>query len=242
MRSIRIGLACEGVTDHEIFSYVFGEMFRKNEIVISFSELQPGRDATSISSEGGWRLVYQWCKKTPHILRDSLLKENGLFANTNKLDAIAIHLDGDIIDEILISRLPDDDRVDPSVYDLGNETSRLQFLIDTIQVWLGVDRHIEPNCFAAPAIECSETWVLAFFPQHENADSILDVMPHFIKRAYALTNTPLPNNISRFRKSRSRYKNILNRIPNNFDTALAQSKSLHSAYKNICDIINPPPK
>ena len=98
MKSIRVGLVTEGSTDQVVIRALLAEHFCQNtpDVEIAFVDLQPTRDQTSASSEGGWQMVYRWCVRNTPSVRAGRFLGGGLFASdmdAHCCDLIVVHLD-----------------------------------------------------------------------------------------------------------------------------------------------------
>jgi hypothetical protein len=98
----RIGVVCEGPTDFVAISSFLGESLRVRGLVVTFVDIQPELDASSLSSGGGWANALTWLEINALQSRLAAYLGKGLFDSglSDKVcDLLIVQVDTDVLDE-----------------------------------------------------------------------------------------------------------------------------------------------
>jgi hypothetical protein len=230
MANLRIGVIAEGITDHIVIESLLKAYCTKNnlDVELDFIRLQPSSDGTSGSREGGWRLVYQWCKGNPPAVRRSTYLGRPLFANgltAKKCDLLIVHLDGDCCEQLGSTSL-----VVPKPPPAPNAVGRGEYIRATIQEWLWPDPNDLPDNLhiPAPAVEAIETWLIAAFDNDPDPENILDVSARFAAVYYPAIGRKIPLGVKEVKKNETSYKRFLEKCPSQIDSIV--NKCSHFRY------------
>lgn len=209
MTALRIGLVAEGHTDLVVIEVLLTEYYKRfrNDVALTFRNLQPSPDRTSGHSEGGWELVYKWCLSNPPDERRTQFLGQGLFANDMdglSCDIIIVHMDADICEKV-----GDKSTVAPAPTPMSPPEERGAFIRKTILEWLWPDgeepdgRHIP-----APAVEATETWLVAGLTQEPHPEAIKNILHHLLFADSALRKVAVPKEGKKIRKSPRNYRRV----------------------------------
>ncbi len=172
--SLVIGLVAEGVTDLDFLQLSIEQTLRDHgfEGALSFRHIQPELDATSGKhGDGSWSRVHQWCiAHPPDARRLSIFQP--LFAGRAPLDALVVHLDGDVLDEykphvkVALPKKP------------WTPAKRADFVEAALNEWLwpGAQERDE-NHILAVMVRALESWLLAAYDRNLLAPEDMDPEP-----------------------------------------------------------------
>lgn len=238
MPELRIGLICEGVTDYVIFEKLVGDIARKAGTPVSFKRFHPAQDATSGRVEsGGWLTVFQWCIRNTPERRRSIFNVGSLFqAAVAPCDMLLIHLDTDICERLAGSELEVLQHVPPNDYDLTSAIGRGNFIRAVIAHWLQlhtVDEAFRAKHIPAPAVECSEAWLIASRVDVVSPENDRTIMERFIKIVCDTLRQREPETTSSFKKTSNRYGRFIQRSEP--DAILVRQKCHH--FNDLCTVI-----
>lgn len=211
---MKIGVVCEGPTDYPAIRTFVGAGLAAKGIEASFHPLAPEMDNTR--PEGGWGLVFSWLAKYPAVARVQRYFAGGLFGgglSSEKLDAIVIQLDADVLNDssftnyvannLGVTLLPltePSDRADQITLALA-KASQLDLLTDA-----DVRRHV-----ILPAVGSTEAWCVSVFSAQPVASNRFDKsqLTTAFMRALETTESKAPqdsyNNIDKSLRRRERY-------------------------------------
>lgn len=208
---MKIGVACEGVTDFHAISHYVGAALKQAGISANFVPLQPDPDNTS---GGGWANVFTWLDNNPPKAREKYFGR-GLFAHSktfSNMDSIIIHLDTDILPEISFVNF-----LKARQFSLGNletlaqRTAEMERLIIHFCLLDQCDEVQAKKHIAAPIAESSEAWCVAVDPEFQgNAEllsgqALINAFGTSLARFAKQTPRPSYNAINKKEKSRERY-------------------------------------
>jgi hypothetical protein len=173
---MNIGVVCEGATDYPAIEHFFRHALKERNVNATIVALFPEMDNTR--PDGGWGNVLLWLNKNPPNTRIRRYFGNGLFRGglgSDRLDAIIIHLDTDILPndsfrsfvkknydyQVTHADTPQDKAF--QIKKLINVAAKIDHMTIADQA-----RHI-----AAPAVESTEAWcVAAFTSSSQNFEEI----------------------------------------------------------------------
>ena len=233
-----IGLVCEGVTDYIIFEKLVGDIARKAGMPVSFRRFHPAQDATSGQVEsGGWLTVFQWCVRNTPERRRPLFSVGSLFQTAAApCDLILVHLDTDICERLAQSQLEVLQHVFPAEYDLTSPIGRGSFIKAVIAHWLQLrllDEEFRAKHIPAPAVECSEAWLIASRADITSPEDDRTIMEKFITIVCETLKQKTPELPSSFTKNPHRYRRFIQRSET--DALLVRQKCHH--FNELCSII-----
>lgn len=193
---MRIGVVCEGVTDFSAIKHFLGAALARHNIDCLFTPLQPHPDHTD---DGGWTRVFYWLEEYPSAVRVERFFGGGIFENDLDelaVDALAIHLDADILDDVHFTRQMKKRKLQFSSpiapLDRYYEIARILYQQAGLEDLCAGDRarHI-----LSPAVESSEAWCIAAFERRGDAPEELkqDLLWHeFGTVLLRSENRPIP--------------------------------------------------
>ncbi len=181
--AVNIGVVAEGVTDQVVIEELVSAAVEHADIALI--KVQPTVDRTSMpgDQEGGWRQVYKWCLGYPPDLRRQMIFGGGLFATSEPdFQLLLVHLDADLCDDIeFIRQSP----IDATNFDLKTSIGRGGFIKETLKGWLWQDQTELLNdlnwTVLAPAVEKTETWLVAAFEVADNPEEMINVDCELLK-------------------------------------------------------------
>lgn len=221
MTVLRVGLVTEGPTDQIVIRTLLAKYFDDlppNQGIV-FVDLQPTRDLTSGSIEGGWELVYAWCLRNPPEIRHSQYFESGLFddgMDTGLCDLIVVHLDSDICSKVAKKVKS---RSDPGSNASAQE--RGEFVEAVIRDWLWPNgEHSDDRHIPAPAVESIETWLLAGLGTHDAPEEIQDPGLTLVYVDHTVRGKVPPDKAKRIKKTPRRYQLMSERAALNVNSVV----------------------
>jgi hypothetical protein len=163
---MKIGVVCEGPTDYPAIAHFFTHALQDRGIAAEFCSLYPELDQTRPA--GGWSNVLLWLQNNPPSSRIQRYFGGGLFAGAlaaDRLDAIIIHLDVDVLPEMSFINFVKEN-YDYDALDSQDPADRARQIINIISLSARFEemtvadriRHVP-----APAVESTETWCVAAF-------------------------------------------------------------------------------
>lgn len=163
---MKIGVVCEGPTDYPAITHFFEHALQERDISAEFQLLYPELDQTRPT--GGWANVLLWLKNNPPNSRLQRYFGGGLFGgalSAERLDAIIIHLDADVLPSSSFVNFVKQN-YDYDVLDADDPADRAKQITEIINISAQVNdltnadkaKHIP-----LPAVESTETWCVAAF-------------------------------------------------------------------------------
>jgi hypothetical protein len=163
---MNIGVVCEGPTDYPAIEHFFSHALQERGIEAKFRALYPRIDKTRPT--GGWANVLLWLKNNPPNIRIQRYFGGGFFEggpDVERLNAIIIHLDADVLPEISFINYVKEEG-DYYVVNSDDPTKRADQITDIISIFArfgdmtnaDIAKHVP-----APAVESTETWCVAAF-------------------------------------------------------------------------------
>lgn len=207
MTSLRIGLVVEGPTDYIMIKALLKRSleFSHPDISLVFVDLQPSSDRTSGSPEGGWQMVYKWCERNDPEFRKVQYFGPGLFAgveNSKQCDLIVIQMDADICTAISGGGYSD---IIPK--DLISVQGRGKYIASVIDGWLWPAPYMSDSFhIAAPAVEVTETWLIAGLGNHPEPELIAKPLRIFAEIDFQRRGKPIPASTKAISKQPQRYE------------------------------------
>lgn len=213
MPRVVVGLVCEGATDFTIFEHLLKGVAEEIGFSIAFRRFHPTHDATSGRIEaGGWTTVFRWCTRHGPDIRHLIFERGSLFQTDEEpCDYLLVHLDTDICEKIVASGLEVTQHVLSASFDLATSTGRADYVKEIIRFWLRFDETPEPirsKHIPAPAVECSETWIMAAKPNAGALEDDREIMEKFVASVCRTLNQRPPLHIDAFTKNPRRYTGI----------------------------------
>jgi hypothetical protein len=235
---VDIGVVAEGKTDQLVIKELVNIYFKTQEILcqINFKSEQPTADNTS---GGGWRSVHQWCLNNTAVERKARYFEGGLFESDNtRCDALLIHLDSDICEQILLS-----ESSACTELKLEDPVERGNYIKRNLDKWLwstDVDRH--GWYIIAPAVEAIESWLVAGLSDEINCNpeskSIQEITKLLAELYYFKIDKPLPKDIKALRKTEEQYRKILDIAHVNIGKIVDTCPHFKELVEEVAKIVN----
>jgi hypothetical protein len=163
---MRIGVVCEGPTDYPAIVHFMQHALGEQNITAEFRALHPEMDNTR--PPGGWGTVLLWLKNNPAASRIQMFFDGGLFQeplNLERLDAIIIHLDSDVLPDVSFSQYVQEN-YDFVVSVPGTPAEKAQEIVTIIRLAASFDQMTDADKarhVPTPAVESTEAWCVAAF-------------------------------------------------------------------------------
>lgn len=176
MKSLRVGVICEGPTDYHAIEQFMKPALAQLGVDASFIPIQPDMGPTL--PDAGWGNVELWLKRNPPDIRVMEYFGGGPFQSAlskNACDVLMIQMDSDILDEPSFrAHLLKEDR-----FQLPNDLTpedRGRRIVEILEMWSGTqaltkvdqERHV-----FAPAVESTESWCVAAFDNAHASPELL---------------------------------------------------------------------
>jgi hypothetical protein len=196
-KTLVVGLVVEGRNDFRSLCKVIERTLvaKSPSINVVFRKLQPGEDATSAGSCGGWYFVLQWCQRNQPKDRENFTFSSPL-AGVPACDVLVVHLDADVLSEFAAASsvsLP----VPP-----WPAKKRAGFTEKVLDEWLwptttSKKSSIRPKHVLAAAVWATETWLLSALDPSISDPEEMDPVPALITIMPKLENLKKPGKLKK---------------------------------------------